>query len=144
MSTVSEKEREMGISSENVVRSKRYSESLKLEVLGELSKGDVSLSTLGAKYSIPVSTIATWSRVRGESSRESLTAVKGRVYMGEEDLKIRELESALAESLLKNKLYEKMFEYAKEDYGIELKKNAVTGQYSLVKKNTALPPPVKR
>jgi len=57
----------MGIPSETVVRSKRYSESLKLEVLGELSKGEVSLSTLGAKYSIPVSTIATWSRVRGET-----------------------------------------------------------------------------
>ena len=134
----------MGIPSETVVRSKRYSESLKLEVLGELSKGEVSLSTLGAKYSIPVSTIATWSRVRGETSRESVHTIKGRVYMGEEDLKIRELESALAESLLKNKLYEKMFEYAKEDYGIELKKNAVTGQYSLIKKNVVSPLSVKR
>lgn len=134
----------MGISSENVVRSKRYSESLKLEVLGELWKGETGLSILSAKYDIPVSTIATWSRIRGESSRESVNTLKGRVYMGEEDPKIRDLESALAESLLRNKLYEKMFEYAKEDYGIELKKNAVTGQYSLIKKNTVSLGSVKR
>jgi len=121
--------------SENVVKLRRYSESLKLEVLEVLSKGDISLTELSHKYSIPISTIATWSRANKSVSQLTENTIKGRVYMGEEDPKIRELESALAESLLKNKLYEKMFEYAKEDYGIELKKNAVTGQYSLIKKN---------
>lgn len=134
MSEIKEKRRKL----------KRYSESLKLEVLTELSKEEQGLKALSLRYNIPESTIATWSRVKTSPRIESGNSIKGRVYMGEEDLKIRELESALADSLLKNKLYEKMFEYAKEDYGIELKKNAVTGQYSLIRKDTGLSGSVKR
>jgi transposase-like protein len=125
------------------VKLSSYSESMKLEVLGKLSSGEHRLSDLAARYGIPVSTISTWNRKGLKRSKDQSTIVKGRVYMGEEDQKIRDLESALAESLLKNKLYEKMFEYAKEDYGIELKKNAANGQYSLVKHNTVLPKSVK-
>lgn len=126
-----------------LVKLASYSESLKLEVLGKLSSGELCLSDLAAKYGIPVSTISTWNRRGLNRSKEQSNIVKGRVYMGEEDQKVRDLESALAESLLKNKLYEKMFEYAKEDYGIELKKNTATGQYSLIRHNTVSPKSVK-
>lgn len=124
---------------ENVKKRRKtnsYGESLKLEVLRELSLGGFTFKELSNKYGIPSSTISTWSRTVRNDVKEPTTSIKERVYMGEEDQKIRDLESALADSLLKNKLYEKMFEYAKEDYGIEIKKNTATGQYSLTRKNT--------
>ena len=68
--------------SENVVKLRRYSESLKLEVLEVLSKGDISLTELSHKYNIPVSTIATWSRASKSVSQLKENTIKGRIYMG--------------------------------------------------------------
>jgi len=117
-----------------------YSESLKLDVLSYRRKGGVSLMNASRFYGIPESTIRSWEK----SSEVSPSSQKRGLYMNDEDPKIRELESALSDAHLKIKLYEKMLELAQEDYGIEVKKNSVTGQYGLIKKNTGSKGPVKR
>ena len=133
----------MGILKESSRETRRYSEALKMEVVSELEEGRQLLSEASRHYGIPKTTIRDWRKRYGRS-RNGNVINKPMVNIGMKDQsdKIRELESALADAHLKIKLYDKMFELAKED-GIEVKKNTVTGQLEVLRNGKVLGNAVK-
>lgn len=107
---------------------KKYSEALKLKVVSDIEGGKLIMSEAARGYSIPTTTISNWLDKYG--TRRKKTKIVSIIMKDEKD-KIRELESALSKAHLKLELYDLMFKFAEEDYGLEIKKNAETGQYEL-------------
>ena len=106
---------------------KRYSENFKLQVLSELEESGCSVESIMRKYGITGKrTIRLWINKYG---RTSLMTKKIRIETpGEADQtkilqkKIKELESALADMVLTNRVNEEMFKILSERLGYDVKK----------------------
>jgi len=109
---------------------RRYSEALKLKVVQEVEIGEASVRQAGRDYGIPATTIDAWMKRYGVSTKKTKIV---RVVLKNEKQRIKELEKALSDSVLKNRIYEKMLEFAKKEDGYEVKKNSSTGELRLVK-----------
>lgn len=106
---------------------KRYSEPFKLKVISEIECGKLSISEARKIYDISgTATVQDWLRKYG---KQLLLNKIVRIEMADEkaklkelEKKIKQLESALANTHLKNMYLESLIEIAKEQ-GIDLKKN---------------------
>ena len=99
---------------------RQYSEALKQQVVEEISQGKVTVEEAKRRYGIPShKTINRWRKARGKM--EVVTKLV-RVVMKSEKDRIRELEEALADEKLKNRLYNYQLDYLMEEHGEEFKK----------------------
>jgi len=122
-----------------IIRS--YSEALKLKVVSDIEGGIMTQSEAARHIGCHKASIWGWLKKYGKNNIRTKIV---RVGMKSEEDRIKELESALAKAHIKLEVYEKMMEFAKEDYGIEVKKNSNTGELELVRdaaksKSTAKP-----
>ena len=112
-----------------------YSESLKLKAVKEIESGVMNQSEAARYYGCTKGAVNFWMRKYSNKLQQTKVI---RVGMKSESDKIRELESALAKAHMKLDVYEKMMELAKENDGIEVKKNTSTGEYEVYKDGRVL------
>jgi transposase-like protein len=106
----------------------RYSESFKLHVISEIEAGDLTIEGARRRYGIAgSSTVQKWLRRYGKNH---LLGKVVRVERPEEkdqvkelEAKVRELESALAQSQVKLFAYESLIDVAEKHYKTDFKKN---------------------
>ena len=115
---------------ESVRIEKRYSEALKIQVVEGIDSGELTVLEATRDYGCSKGSVYNWQRKYGTKSNKVKIV---RVVMKNEKDRIHELESALAKAYIKLEVYEKMMELAKEEDGIEVKKNIVTGELELVR-----------
>ena len=106
----------------------RYSTAFKQKVVTEIESGELSIVGAQRLYGINgAETIQTWIKRLGKNHllnklvRVEMKDEKDRIK--ELEKKIRDLESALANSHIKNIALESLIEVAGEHYRIDLKKN---------------------
>lgn len=106
----------------------RYSESFKLHVVTEIESGQLTIGSARRRYGIKGGeTIQKWLRRYGKNHllgkvvRVERPEEKDRIK--ELEAKVRELESALAQSQVKLFAYESLVDVAEEHYGADFKKN---------------------
>lgn len=111
---------------------KRYSLAFKQKVIEEIESGKLTIPGARKLYDIGgVSTIPKWIKKLGKLHllnkviRIELKDEVSRVTQLEKEK--RELESALAQAHLKLIAYESLIDIAREDLGIDLKKNLKSG-----------------
>lgn len=106
----------------------RYSESFKLHVISEIESGHVTIEGARRRYGIKGGeTVQKWLRCYGKNH---LLGKVVRVEHPEEkdrlkelEAKVRELESALAQSQVKLFAYESLIDVAEKHYKADFKKN---------------------
>lgn len=106
---------------------KRYSQAFKQQVVEEYEKG-VSINYLNQKYGIGGGrTIKGWVNKYGRSGYRSEVVIIQTVEDQEEvkgmRQRIKELEAALAQSVLDKRMLETIIEVGSRELGIDLKKN---------------------
>ena len=106
---------------------KRYSQAFKLQVVAEYEAG-TSIAELRRKYGITGSqTIQTWvQKYAREAYRNKVVRIqKTEEYLALKKMKNRlsEMEAALSESVLENRMLKATIEAADEALQIDLKKN---------------------
>lgn len=99
---------------------KCYSEALKLKVVSDIETGRCTMAEASRHYGMTKSTVLNW--VRKYSNGAKRTRIISVVPKDEQD-RIKELEAALADAHLKNRLYEVIIKQASEHYGDDIKKN---------------------
>lgn len=106
---------------------KRYSQAFKLQVVREYENG-ASIYSLRQKYGIGAhKTVEQWVKKYGRSGYRSelvhIQTVEDQLEFKAMKSRITELESALAQSVLDNKMLTTTIEVASASLGIDLKKN---------------------
>jgi len=96
-----------------------YDEALKRHVVEELENGSMSLADCSREYGVPKSLLKHWVKEYGRF-RPQKSIVE--VVMKSEKERIAELEKALADSHLKNVIYEEILDIASKKYKTDLKK----------------------
>ena len=106
----------------------RYSDPFKLHVVSEIESGHLTIEGARRRYGITGGeTVQKWLRHYGKNHllgkvvRVERPEEKDRIK--ELEAKVRELESALAQSQVKLFAYESLVEVAEEHYGGDFKKN---------------------
>ena len=98
---------------------KQYSEEVKLNIVSEIEKGEISLKGAYKEYGIPLTVLRDWLNEYGRfKPKQSIVEI---VMKSEKD-KIREMEQALAEAHLAIRAYEEILRQASKKYKVDLKK----------------------
>ena len=102
---------------------KAYSESLKRHVVEEVESGAISMVEASREYGVAKSAIRLWLEEYGrfKPKRDVIEVV-----MKSEKERIAELEKALADAHLKNRVYEEIINIADKKYKTDLKKTIGT------------------
>lgn len=101
---------------------RKYSEAVKLKAVFEVETCELSHKGAARKYGCDPASIRGWVRKYGnEKWRHRMKEA----MMGEDAAakRIKELERQLKKAQICVDIYEKMFELARDEYGIDLKKN---------------------
>ncbi len=106
---------------------KRYSQALKHQVVREYEAGQ-SVYELNRKYGISGSgTVRRWVKQYGREGYRSevvmIQTVEDQQEVQEMKQRLKELEEALADSVLENRMLRKTLEVAERETGLDLKKN---------------------
>ena len=119
----------------NIVRirkTRRFSEELKRSIVKEFEKGSYSILQLSTLHKVHFQTIYNWVYKYSTNNERSIRIVEMKDSSGQKlkELAIRvgELERALGQKQLYIDYMEKMMEIAKDDLGIDIKKNYSTPQ----------------
>jgi transposase-like protein len=111
----------------NRIRStRRYSEEFKREIVKDFEKGIFSVLELSRLHHVHFQTIYTWiSKYSERSGLVEIVEMKQSSTQKLKDLesKINDLERAVGQKQLYIDYLEKMMEIAKEDMGVDIKKN---------------------
>lgn len=115
------------------IRGKRiFAEDFKRLIVKEYDKGRYSVLELSKLYHIDNSVIYRWiykySIFNEKSARIVEMKESSSKKVNDLEKKIKELEQAVGQKQLKIDFYEKMMEIAKDEYGIDVKKNFDTPQ----------------
>jgi len=103
-----------------------YSQALKLQVVREYERGNLTKDALMNKYQIGGhSTVLRWCRKYGKLYY-SKTTTPGRPLKDPQKRHIKELEHELKEAREKILVYEKLIEITKRETGIDVRKNIDT------------------
>lgn len=113
-----------------------YRVSFKKRIVDLIKIKGNTVNSISYKYKIPPSTIQGWLE-KSERVENKEIFIKMETAMKDQEEKIKQLQAALSDAHLKLMLYEKMIEIAKEEDGIEFKKNSNTGEYELVRLDKA-------
>ena len=119
----------------------KYGEAVKLKAVYEVETGELSSKGAARKYGCDPASIRSWRRKYGnERWRQRLKET----HMGnEEQERVKKLEQELKTARMKLEIYEHMFDIAKEEMGIDLKKNYTTAALREQEKLDRSVPPVK-
>lgn len=98
---------------------RRYSEEMKVKIVEEIESGKLSRAEACRAYSVKPGTLGGWLEMHGRVSKPRIVEV----VMSDQKDKIEELQKALAEAHLKNRVYEELIKIAKEEHNIDLKKS---------------------
>lgn len=106
---------------------KRYSQAFKRQVVREYENG-ASIYSLRQKYGIGAhNTIERWVKQHGRSGYRAevvrIQTVEDQLEFKAMKSQLTELESALAQSVLENRMLRTTIEVASQSLGIDLKKN---------------------
>ena len=102
---------------------RRYSEALKRQVVEEFESGRSSAKEAVEEYGIENKrTVYRWVRKYGRNRTQTKII---RVIMKDEKERIKELEGALAESTIKNRVLEEMLKVYEETQGGTIKKSSI-------------------
>jgi transposase-like protein len=103
---------------------RKYSESFKRRVVNEYERGFLNKDRLAARHGIKGNdTILQWCRKYGKLPYPvRADAQTGRPMKDPQKQRIKELERALSDALLKIKAYEKLIELTEQQEGIVIKK----------------------
>jgi len=101
----------------NVRRS--YSEELKRHVVEEVESGSMSRVDVSREYGIPKCMVRHWLEEYGKFQPKRDVV---EVVMKSEKERIAELEKALSDAHIKNRLYEEIINLAEKEYKLDLKK----------------------
>lgn len=113
------------------LKGRRYNESFKRHVIKEIQEGKYTPAEAERHYGIKGhSTVNKWLK---RYSKEGLDRKKVIERLEREEtkiekleLRIRELEKALSDSMIENRVNKELVKLAKIHYGIDLKKNSDT------------------
>jgi transposase-like protein len=106
-------------------------EKIKEQVVKEYLRGGVSMGSLALKYNYSRRTILRWMMADKEKKeKQQLQQASKFEVMEKEDMPtdVKQLQAALRDSRLKNRLLEAMIEIADEQFGTDIKKKAGTRQ----------------
>lgn len=109
---------------------REYSEELRRHVVEELESGRMSRAEISREYGVPKSLLKVWVHDYGKF-RPKRDVVE--IVMKSEKERIAELEKALADATVKNRLYEEIINLADKEYKLDLKKTFGTGQSEVSK-----------
>lgn len=119
----------------NLVRirkGKRYSEDFKRRIVKEFESGSFSVLQLGKLHGVDFQTIYNWIYKYSSNNDRSVRIVEMKdsssQKLKELESKVNELERAVGQKQLHIDYMEKMIEIAKDDLGIDIKKNYSTPQ----------------
>ena len=99
---------------------RQFSEAVKLKAVFEIETCELSRKGAARRYGCDPASVRGWLRKYGNGKwRDCLAGVS----MSEESAKIKKLEEELKRSQTRNRVYEEIFKLAKEEMGIDLKKN---------------------
>ena len=102
-----------------------FSEELKIHVVEEIESGNFSVAEASREYGAPRGTIKHWLSDYGRfKPKHSIVEV----VMKSEKERIAELEKALADAHLKNRVYDEIIKLAGQKYKVDLKKTFGTQQ----------------
>jgi len=104
---------------------KSYDEGLKRQIVSEVESGQLSLVDAAKEYGAHKSLIRLWLEEYGRFQPKRSVM---EVVMKSERERIAELEKALADSHLKNLMYEEILNVAGKKYKVDLKKTFGTPQ----------------
>jgi transposase-like protein len=115
------------------IRGKRiFAEDFKRLIVKEYDKGKFSVLELSKLYHIDNNTIYRWiykySIFNEKSARIIEMKESSSKKLKDLEKRIKDLEQAVGQKQLKIDFYEKMMEIAKDEYGIDVKKNFDTPQ----------------
>ena len=117
---------------ENRERSRKVvSEDVKRHIVSEIESGNLGQCEASRFYEISRHSIQKWLKRYGKI-RYKTTIVE--VVMKDEKDKIEELKQALADAHLKMRIYDKMFEIARQDFNVDIKKKYSMQASELLKK----------
>jgi transposase-like protein len=109
-----------------VRNSRRYSEEYKRKIVKDFEKGNFSVLELSRLHHIHFQTIYNWiDRYSAHSSSVEIVEMKQSSTKKLKDLetRIKELERAVGQKQLYIDYLEKMMDIAREDLGVDIKKN---------------------
>lgn len=115
------------------INSKRvFSEEIKLQVVKQYEKGQMTALELCKFYEVSERTIYDWiykySKFQKQSIRVVEMAISNTQKIKDLELRIKELEQAVGVKQMNIDFLEKMIEIAKDEYDIDIKKNSFTPQ----------------
>lgn len=99
---------------------RRHSEPLKRAVVDEIESGRMNLTDASREYGIPKYALKDWLTQFGRFKPQRSIV---EVVMKSEKERIAELEKALAEAHLKNRVYDEIIKEAGRRYKVDLKKS---------------------
>ena len=102
---------------------KIYDERLKRHVVEELESGELSLADCSREYGVPRTLLKHWTKEYGRFRPERSIV---EVVMKSEKERIAELEKALSDATLQNRVYEEIIKIADKKYKTDLKKTIGT------------------
>lgn len=103
-----------------------YSEAFKLQVVREYEQGVTTKDALMRKYQLGgKSLVLDWCRKYGKFPYPK-TTVTGRPMKDPQKQRIKQLEHELKEAKERLMVYEKLIEIAKEEAGVDIRKNIAT------------------
>jgi transposase-like protein len=108
---------------------RRYSEEYKRKIVKDFEKGNFSVSELSSLHHIRIQTIYRWiNKYSAQAGIVEIVEMKQSSTQKLKDMetRIKDLERAVGQKQLYIDYLEKMMEIAKEDMGVDIKKNFST------------------
>jgi len=119
-------------------KTRRFSEELKRSIVKEFEKGSYSILQLSTLHKVHFQTIYNWVYKYSTNNERSIRIVEMKdsssQKLKELEFKVGELERALGQKQLYIDYMERMMEIAKDELGIDIKKNYFTPQSAGLKK----------
>lgn len=122
----------MGNKRVTLLKRRVYSEEFKKARVREYEKGDYTVNELSRLYTVSFQSLYRWIYQYSHYNKKGIIVVEmeesSEKKVKELEKRIRELERAVGQKQLNIDYLEKMIELAKEEFGIDVKKNSGTPQ----------------
>ena len=115
-----------------IQKQRRFSEEFKREIVKDFEKGKFTVKDLGKLYQVKDGVIYRWIYKYSNFNHKSIQIVEMKESstqkLKELEKKIKELERAVGQKQLRIDYLEKMIDIAKDELGVDIKKNSNTPQ----------------
>jgi transposase-like protein len=117
---------------EKLQRTRVFSEEIKRQAVREYEKGKLTVLEISRFYHVSTTAVYKWLKKYSNFERHTIHVVEmsksNTQKIKELEQKIKELEQAVGNKQMNIDFLEKMIEIAKDQYGIDIKKNSGTPQ----------------